>query len=176
VTTLSTPLEDAAGSADDPIVRNIRAVALLSKRAALQRSTFALVCDRVTYSVGTTASLILHALWFAGWITVNALLPTPFDPFPFSLLTSLVSLEAIFLSLFVLNSQNRLTQDSDQRAQIDLQVNLLAEQEMTLVLRMLRDLCARSDIAVPEGLTELLRDVDLEKVAETVAKELPAQS
>ncbi|AMY10680.1 putative membrane protein [Luteitalea pratensis] len=176
MTTLSTPLATAPGNAEDPIVRNTRAVALLAKRSALQRSAFALVCDRVTYSVGTTASLILHALWFSCWVTANAVLPTPFDPFPFSLLTSIVSLEAIFLSLFVLNSQNRLTRDSDQRAQIDLQVNLLAEQEMTLVLRMLRDLCARADIAVPEGLTELLHEVDVEKVAATVARELPEQS
>jgi hypothetical protein len=61
-------------------------------------------------------------------------------------------------------------------AQIDLQVNLLAEQEMTLVLRMLRDLCAREDIAVPQGLTELLHEGDVEKVAATVARELPEQS
>jgi len=58
----------------------------------------------------------------------------PFDPFPFTLLTTLVSLEAIFLTLFVLASQNRLTLEADRRAHLDLQVNLLSEQEMTMVL------------------------------------------
>jgi uncharacterized membrane protein len=73
----------------------------------------------------------------------------------------------------VLSSQNRLTSDTEHRAQIELQVNLLAEQEMTLVLRMLRDLCQRSNVPLPEGLTELLHDVNIEQVAATVARELP---
>ena len=163
-------------STPDPIVRNVQAVAQLAKREARHRSTFARLCDRVTYSAGTTWSLIIHGVWFSSWIAMNALSPRPFDPFPFSLLTSMVSLEAIFLTLFVLSSQNRLTHESEQRAQIDLQVNLLAEQEMTLVLRMLRDLCQRSDVAVPEGLADLLRDVDIEHVAATVARELPHES
>lgn len=160
---------------NDPVVRNIKAVARLAKRSASRRSTFEYVCDRVTTVAGTPVSLVLHGVFFFVWIGANLLLPAPYDPFPFSLLTSLVSLEAIFLTLFVLASQNRMTHDSDQRAQIDLQVNLLAEQEMTLVLRMLRDLCEQSKVPVPEGLTELLRDVDIQEVAATVEKELPDQ-
>lgn len=171
--TRSRRLAAASEMGADPIVKNTHAVAVLAKRSAQQRSAFAHLCDRVTYSVGTTASLILHGVWFGAWVVANAMLPTPFDPFPFQLLTSIVSLEAIFLSLFVLNSQNRLTYDSEQRAQIDLQVNLLAEQEMTLVLRMLRDLCDRSGVAVPEGLSALLSDVDVQQIADTVARELP---
>jgi uncharacterized membrane protein len=64
----------------------------------------------------------------------------PFDPFPFELLTMVVSLEAIFLTLFVLASQNQLTEEADDRARLDLQIDLMAEREMTAVLRMLRDL------------------------------------
>ena len=159
-------------STPDVVARNIRAVAELTRRNARARSSAAQFCDRITYSAGTTWSLVLHGTWFSSWVAVNMLSPWPFDPFPFSLLTSLVSLEAIFLTLFVLNSQNRMTQDSDQRAQLDLQVNLLAEQEMTLVLRMLRDLCERSEVPVPDGLDDVLRDVDIEQVAATVAEEL----
>jgi uncharacterized membrane protein len=65
----------------------------------------------------------------------------PFDPYPYTLLTTVVSLEAIFLTLFVLATENRLTQDAERPGQLDLQVTLLAEQEMTLVLRMLQELC-----------------------------------
>ena len=169
------PLTASPNRTPDPILRNVQAVAQLAKRSALHRSKFEHLCDRVTYSAGTTASLVLHGVWFSSWIAANTLLSKRFDPFPFSLLTSAVSLEAIFLTLFVLSSQNRLTHDSEQRAQIDLQVNLVAEQEMTLVLRMLRDLCQRSDVALPEGLTELLSDVDLEHVAAAVARELRDQ-
>ena len=113
--------------------------------------------------------------YLVGWMIVNTLTARRFDPFPFSLLTSIVSLEAIFLTLFVLASQNRLTQESDKRAHLDLQVNLLAEQEMTLVLRMLRDLCVQSNVDVPEALGALLEDVDIERVAERVEEELPAE-
>ena len=59
----------------------------------------------------------------------------PCDPFPFNLLTTIVSLEAIFLTLFVLVSQNRMSREADKRAQLDLQVNLLAEKEATMILR-----------------------------------------
>src|SRR5205085_12261068 len=85
-----------------------------------------------------------HIVWFGTWVLVNmghVRGIRPFDPFPFTLLTTLVSLEAIFLTLFVLASQNRLTQEADRRAHLDLQVNLLSEQEMTVVLRMLKELC-----------------------------------
>jgi uncharacterized membrane protein len=60
-----------------------------------------------------------------------------FDPYPFGLLTMIVSMEGVFLAMFVLIAQNRMSAQSDQRDHLDLQVNLLAEQEMTMVLRML---------------------------------------
>jgi uncharacterized membrane protein len=71
----------------------------------------------------------------------------PFDPFPFSLLTSIVSLEAIILTLFVLATQNRLTREADKRAHLDLQVNLLSEQEMTIMLKMLEEPCEHFHLA-----------------------------
>ena len=79
--------------------------------------------------------MAVHVVWFVIWVTINSGLTfiKPFDPFPFTLLTTIVSLEAIFLTLFVLASENRLTQDAERRGQLDLQVNLLAEQEMTMV-------------------------------------------
>ena len=77
-------------------------------------------------------------IWFAGWILANSLPGfRPFDPFPFTFLTLVVSLEAIFLSTFILISQNHETRLSERRNQLDLQVNLLTEQENTKMLRML---------------------------------------
>ena len=66
----------------------------------------------------------------------------PFDPFPFPFLTMTVSLEAIFLALFVLASQNRLTRQADKRSHLDLQIDLLAEREMTAVLQLLQDIAS----------------------------------
>jgi uncharacterized membrane protein len=99
----------------------------------------------------------------------------PFDPFPFSLLTSIVSLEAIFLTLFVLASQNRLTGEADKRAHLDLQVNLLAEQEMTVVLRMLKDLCdhfALTDTTQSDEFRALIKRTDVRDLAERVEQTL----
>jgi len=65
------------------------------------------VADGITRFAGSMMFVYIHILWFAVWITLNKVLPTKFDPFPFGLLTMIVSLEAIFLSTFVMISQNR---------------------------------------------------------------------
>ena len=72
----------------------------------------------------------------------------PFDPFPYQFLTFVVSLEAIFLSLFILMSQNRANKQADARSHLDLQINLLAEQEATKMLEMLQSLCEYHKLAV----------------------------
>ena len=80
----------------------------------------------------------VHVVWFAGWVLANGLPGIRhFDPFPFTSLTLVVSLEAIFLSTFILISQNHETLLSERRNQLDLQINLLTEQENTKMLRML---------------------------------------
>ena len=86
---------------------------------------------------GSMLFVWLHVVWFLTWMILNALRFLPFDPPPFGLLTIIVSLEAIFLSTFVLMSQNHQGADFDKRAKIDLQVNMIAEREITKVLTML---------------------------------------
>jgi uncharacterized membrane protein len=99
-----------------------------------------------------------------------------FDPFPFPFLTLLVSLEAIFLSMFVLMSQNRMSRQADKRAHLDLQIDLLAEQELTTILRMLRALCVQQGVRVSipsERMREQLKDTDVHTLASTLDKRLP---
>lgn len=137
----------------------------------------AYVSDAITALAGHEWSVGIHAVWFAAWLIVNVGLTPwrPFDPFPFSLLTSIVSLEAIFLTLFVLASQNRLTQEADKRAHLDLQINLLAEQEMTVVLRMLKELCDRFDLTdttQSEEFQALLKHTDIRDLADRVEETL----
>jgi uncharacterized membrane protein len=96
------------------------------------------------------AFVYFHAVWFGLWVMLNlGLIHVPhiteFDPYPFGLLTMIVSLEAIFLSTFVLISQNRLSEASEKRAELDLQVNLLAEQKATKVLEMLDQMAKQLD-------------------------------
>jgi len=99
-----------------------------------------------------------------------------FDPFPFTFLTMVVSLEAIFLSIFVLISQNGMTRQGDRRAHLDLQINLLAEQENTMMLRMLKKLCERQGIE-PETLSDdvesLVKKTDLHKLMGELREKLP---
>ena len=87
---------------------------------------------------GRIAFVWLHVAWFAVWVAYNSL-PwfKAFVPYPYTFLTLVVSLEAIFLSTFILISQNYDMRVSERRAQLDLQINLLSEQENTKMLQML---------------------------------------
>jgi uncharacterized membrane protein len=84
------------------------------------------VADQITAFSGSMSFVYLHILWFTIWIVINET-RWRFDPFPFGLLTLIVSLEAIFLSTFVLLSQNRESARSDMRAEIDFETNVLSE-------------------------------------------------
>jgi uncharacterized membrane protein len=79
-------------------------------------------------------------VWFGLWIIYGLVRKDGFDPFPFQLLTLIVSLEAIFLSTFILISQNRDMQLAERRNHLDLQINLLTEQENTKMLMMLKQI------------------------------------
>lgn len=165
-------------NADSVARENIAAIANLQEHSVQKRSAFARVCDGIAQVAAREFFLIVHVVWFAAWLIINTgLFPfvPRFDPFPFTLLTTVVSLEAIFLTLFVLGSQNRLTQDADKRAHLDLQVNLLSEQEMTMVLRMLREVCEHLDlhetISTPK-FTELVKRTDVRQLAEQLDAQL----
>ena len=105
------------------------------------------VADSIAAVSASQVFFLLHVLWFAAWIAVNlARGDRGFDPFPFGFLTLVVSLEAIFLSIFVLISQNRQSQKDHIGADLDYQVNLKAhlevmmlQQKMDRVLALLTD-------------------------------------
>src|SRR5580765_6325615 len=152
---------------------NIRAVARLQKQAARRRRFWEQVSDAVAAVAGRELTIVLHLLVLAFWIVTNSgwTRITPFDPFPFTMLSNVASIEAIFLTLFILASQKRLTADADRRGHLDLQVNLLSEQEMTMVLQMLREICEHLDLrgtVDSEKFKELARRTDVGQLAEQV--------
>jgi uncharacterized membrane protein len=166
-----------ARSPAPPPERNIRAIADLEREALHERSAADRLSDVITRVTGSVPFAVLHLLWFVGWFLINAeMIPSvkPFDPFPFGFLTLVVSLEAIFLSVFVLMSQNRMTRQADKRAHLDLQVDLLAEQELTTILHMLRALCAKHGVRVHIPSAQL-KDTDVHSLAETLDERLPDQ-
>lgn len=124
--------------------RNVSAITTIEHEAMDARSKSERVADAIARQAGRIWFVIVHAIWFTGWILANSgLLPflPRFDPYPYQFLTFVVSLEAIFLSLFILISQNRANRQADSRSHLDLQINLLAEQESTKMLQMLQALC-----------------------------------
>jgi uncharacterized membrane protein len=159
--------------------KNIESVIRLETKA-LRRRTFAeRIADRTTLAVGSTVCIVAHAIWFGVWIAVNegafATRIKPFDPFPFSLLTLIVSLEAIFMTQLVLMAQNRMQREADKRAHLDLQVNMLAEQEGTMTVRMLCRICERLGLEVddPHVIEKLKESTNVGKLAQRLEKQLP---
>src|SRR5215217_8159795 len=129
------------------IEKNIHTIIQSRQLAASQRNSEERLADSITDFSGRMYFVYFHVLWFVIWILINLgyFGIQPFDPYPFGLLTMIVSLEAIFLSTFVLISQNRLAQASEKRAELDLQVNLLAEQKATKVLELLDQMTEQLD-------------------------------
>ena len=133
----------------DVIERNIQNQLRLRLAAGARRTFQERVSDAITAFSGSMSFLYLHALWFGLWVLVNSgwFGLGAFDPFPYSLLTMIVSLEAIFLSTFVLISQNRSGAEADRRADLALHVGLLTEHEVTRALQMLDAIQERLGVA-----------------------------
>jgi len=128
-----------ASSVEELTERNVAAIHRLDDEAQRSEGAIDAVADKVSGFCGSTRFLWLHVIWFALWTGGNlALGARAFDPYPFTFLTLVVSLEAIFLSSFILISQNRASRISERRNQLDLQINLLTEQENTKMLEMLQ--------------------------------------
>src|SRR5574341_207398 len=164
-------LDDRNPTVSNAIERYIRTIIRLRLRAAHERTLQDRIADVITGLSGRMLFVYVHILWFTAWIFINSgsLGLRPFDPFPFGLLTMIVSLEAIFLSTFVLISQNRMSQQAEHRADLDLHIDLLAEYELTRVLQMLDAIQDRMGIQNDQD-SEL---VDLER--ETKPEEVLAE-
>ena len=159
----------------EPAARNIEAIAALEREALDDRSRLDKFTDAVTAAAGSPIFIVGHAVWFAGWIVLNMTRDHPFDPYPFGLLMLIVSLEAIFLSAAVLMTQNRMQGQADKRAHLDLQVNLLAEQELTEMLKMLRGIAQRLDVPVEAheaAVEQLAKDTDIITLSTAIDREM----
>lgn len=128
------------------------------------RSILTQISDDLTEVCGSTPFLIFHIIFFSVWIVLNVeIIPgtIPFDPFPFGLLTMVVSLEAIFLAIFILVSQNRSAYVNTLREEVHLRVNLIAEEEITKVLEVLSDVRKHIGMKKPDPeLEEMLQRTD----------------
>ena len=158
---------------------NIKAIRGWEEAALHHRTRAAQIGDAIMRFASGGYVLIFHVLLFGFWLLANRGFISdlePFDPFPFPLLTTIVSLEAIFLSLFVLASQNRLSHQADKRAHLDLQIDLLAEREMTIVLQLLQDIAHHLDVKLsvtPDQIRDLVKKTDIHELTHKMEEELP---
>jgi uncharacterized membrane protein len=156
------------------VEENVEAIKAWDRRVMLKRTAMERVSDAITRAAASGTSMLAHLVWFVSWIAINTgVIPgvDPFDPFPFPFLTMTVSLEAIFLALFVLSSQNRMGQQADLRANLDLQIDLLAEREMTAVLQLLNDIATHLKVdthATSDSISELIKKTDVQTLADEV--------
>ena len=155
------------------VENNIRTLLRLRAQRSRERNLQDRLADGITYLSGRMGFVYLHVVWFAAWIATNTgqIGIKVFDPYPYGLLTMIVSLEAIFLSTFVLISQNRLSEEADRRADLDLHIGLLTETEMTVALNMLRSIQKKLEINTDDpAIEDLLMTTSPEDVLAEIAK------
>lgn len=163
----------------EPIRSNINVVARLEQQFLDQRTFVERLGDTIADFVGTMSFVLLHLVGCAVWIALNlGVVPVikPFDPFPFVLFTLIVSFEGVLMSTFVLMKQNRMSRRADQRDHLNLQIDLLAEKEITKILELQRMLCAKLGIDAAERDAEaqqLSRHTAVEDLAKELEQKLP---
>ncbi len=128
--------------AEHLIHENIESILSLEDRARQAKPRLYRMVAVVAGYCGTVRFLVANAVCFAVWISLN-LTAAAIDPYPFTFLLFLVSLEAIFLSILILISQNMAAEESERRHHLDLQINLLCEREMTALLRLSKEMADR---------------------------------
>ena len=140
------PIERAA-SVTELTRRNVETIATIEKAAENHRTYGERVADGFAAVVGSWTFIILQSVLLALWVVLNVVAWVEhWDPYPFILLNLALSFQAAYASPIIMMSQNRQAWLSERRNRLDLQINLLAEQETTEILRLLRKLCEKQGI------------------------------
>ncbi|WP_102958997.1 DUF1003 domain-containing protein [Mangrovicella endophytica] len=160
--------------------RNITALQKRREDEAARATREEKVAEAITGFTGSMRFVYLHLVLYGGWILVNlGILPVipAFDP-SFVMLAMIASVEAIFLSTFVLISQNRTAAAQDKRADLDLQISLLAEHELTKLAEMVAEIREHLGIrtAVDREVPEVTRNVAPEAVMDAIEKQENSRS
>jgi uncharacterized membrane protein len=183
-----TPFPEDPRTAEVPVEPNDRRRRGVANRAfkaikaqrAANRTWIEVVADWLNFLASSTTFLVVHVLWFLTWILWNTEVigHRPFDPYPFGLLTMIVSLEAIFLSIFVLMAQKRESAIAELREEMSLQVSLRLEQEVTKTLQLVAGLYTRLGHKVGEDpeLKEMLQPLDVDAIERELTAQIEASA
>ena len=149
----------------------------IKAKADAKRTFTEKIADSMTAKFGSNTFFLLNIILFVLWVLINTnqiKFIAPFDPFPFNLLTTIVSLEAIILAIFVLISQNRTAKVDDLREETHLQLNLISEREVTKLIKMLALLLEKQgiDLSQDPELHRMIRPVSEEEIEKRLEKEI----
>ena len=182
---MSPPAAAKDGAPSDPgmapvVRRNIRTLHAIRQAEQARRSAADRVSDAVNAFAGSMWCVGAHAAGLAGWLLLNTVVLPParrFDPYPFVMLAMTASVESIFLSTFILISQNRAQRAADRRAELDLQVSLLTEHELTRAVQLIDAVAHKLGVTVAgqTDLADVERDVDPGRVVEEIEREESAE-
>ena len=150
---------------------NIESILCLEDARRSEKPSWYRLVERIARFCGTIQFLWWNALCFTVWIGANILFK-PFDPYPFTFLVLVVSLEAIMLSILILISQNLSAIESERRHHLDLQINLLNEREMTALLRLVTRMADRMgiDAEAQAEVKSMAHDTDPTAVLQQIVK------
>ena len=170
--------EDRAKALPRTAAENIGMVKRMREEAREARSAYERLLDAVGSSIGRLSFIVAHLVWFLAWAAFNTqLVPglPVFDPYPFSLFGTLVSFEALVITALVLMKQNRMSLRDERRSHVELQMTLLAEKEITHLIRMTEAVMGRLGLEVEADVqTEDLREhTAVEEIARAVHESLP---
>lgn len=164
---------DNASNMAGVMERNIKELTKLRQKEEKAKTTEEHIADRISCFAGSMSFVYVHILLFGLWVMWNLGLfgIKPVDP-SLSALSVFAAVEAIFLSTFVLISQNRLNELTNKRANLDLHVGLLAEHEVTRLITLVTAIASKMGVqeAKDEEIKELSQDVDLKEVLDTIDK------
>jgi len=158
---------------------HIDSIVRQEEEALERRSSSEHLADAVGVFAGSLLFVVLHLVLLVAWLLINSgRIPSlrPFDPYPFSLLGVIVAVEAVILSSFILMRQNRMMRRWERRDHLNLQVDLLAEKEITKLLQMVRALCGHmglKDIMADKEIRDLSQNTSIESISQTLEDRLP---
>jgi uncharacterized membrane protein len=163
-----------------PAAENIRAIVNLERQAQRRIPRGEKIGQAITDRIGTVQFVVVHMAAVVAWMGWNLAAPETarFDPYPFGLLTFIVSLEGVLIATFVLTVQNRMSKQTDQRDHLNLQISMLAEQEMTLLLKTVRQLAEHMNVP-PESQDQqktekLASETNVYEIVDELRRELDA--
>ena len=169
-------MDDAKAPTYLPPESDLLSASVLDKgfhsRLSFERKWYDVIADFLTNAFGSVTFFICNALFFAFWISSNEgwFAVRSFDPYPYQFLTMIVSLEAIFLAIIVLISQNRQSRIADIRQQMDFEIDVRAEKEITKILHIVDEIRRASGVHLPDPELEQMKlstDIrELQKAAE----------